>query len=32
LGRLRLGAVEHAHDDDGGGVNVEGEFDLLVGG
>jgi hypothetical protein len=28
----RLGAVEHAHDDDGGGVNVEGQFDLLAGG
>jgi hypothetical protein len=32
LGRLRLGAVEHAHDDDGGGVNVERQLDLLAGG
>jgi hypothetical protein len=32
LGRLRLGAVEHPHDDDRGRMHVEGELDLLVGG
>ena len=31
-GGLRVGAVEHAHDNDGGGVNVERQLDLLAGG
>jgi len=28
---LRFGAVEHPHDDDGGGVHVERQLDLLAG-
>jgi len=28
---LWLGAVEHLHDDDRGGVNIESQLDLLVG-
>jgi hypothetical protein len=31
-GGLRVGAVEHPHDNDGGGMNVERQLDLLAGG